>query len=394
MRRIRVTGRFYVFLALVAVGLFFILRELISFDSAEAIVRGGSTTYNKVVDAVVVRTESVTSFEGNGRVEYIAQEGQEVAVGTEVAAVFTASHVEREMENLETIRKNIRSYYRTVFDDIKDAELERLENNVQAQALEFKRLIENKSVGSMTNVVNALEFAMQERQNYLRNNRRDNMKLNDLFNQESTKLNNISSWKSSKKADIGGMVSFYLDGYESALTPEALPELTIADVRNVLAGKPLAQQTRTARLRKNIFKVVSASDWYMLLYTTDTSWNPVQGQQFQMQMEGVNGYVFVGRVMELQKSGEGVLAQLQIDSDLGPMLNRRSGKVDIGVNLTGFTVPVKAIITENGQTGVIVSDAAGGTFVPVQVLLTDADNALVDPLTQGNLIKGQRVRLP
>lgn len=394
MRRFRVTGRFYVFLALVLVGAFFVIRELVPDNSNLGIVTTGASSYSMVMDAVVVRDETVSSYEGTGRVVYIAGEGDTVQQGMEIADLYSTGYTDRELNALETVRKNIRSYHQTILDDIKDESLDRLENNVQAQALEFKRLVENKQAGNLLNVEKQLEESMLERQEYLRANRREDPKLNNLYEQEASRQNAITAWKTVRRADKNGVVSFYLDGYESVLTPETLPELSFEEVRKVIAGQPLAQ-TASARLRENIFRLVSEDNWYVILYTTDTSWNPVSGMSFQMQMEGVNGYVFVGTVTSISKSAEGVLAQVQVSSSLGPMINRRSGKVTIGANLTGFVVPIRAIITQNGQTGVMLMDVAGGSFVPVEVLSTDASSgtALIDPIAQGSLTKGQRVQL-
>ena len=65
--------------------------------------------------------------------------------------------------------------------------------------------------------------------------------------------------------------------------------------------------------------------------------------------------------------------------------NERTGKAAIGANLTGLSVPAKAIIKQNGQTGVLLYDVPGGTFIPVEVLSEDKDNALIMPLVEGVL---------
>jgi hypothetical protein len=52
MRR-RVTGRFYVFLILIGIGLYFVIRELAPLGSSEAIVTMAATSYSQSVDAVV-----------------------------------------------------------------------------------------------------------------------------------------------------------------------------------------------------------------------------------------------------------------------------------------------------------------------------------------------------
>ena len=51
----------------------------------------------------------------------------------------------------------------------------------------------------------------------------------------------------------------------------------------------------------------------------------------------------------------------------------------------------KALYSQNGQIGIWVYDVPGGTFVPVEVLSTDGDIALIQATVDGVLQPGQRV---
>lgn len=393
MRRRRVTGRFYVFLILIGIGLYFVIRELAPLGSSEAIVTMAATSYTQTVDAVIVRDETVASFEGNAQVVYVAAEGTEVVPGQEIADVYAAGYSEKEIQQLETVRQGIRAYHRQILKNIVDAALERLENNVQQKALEVKTLIRDKTRGSLINLEKQLQSAMQARQNYLNQNRRQDQKLNNLYAEETKRENAIASWRNLKNAPVAGIVSFYLDGCERFLTPANLESLTVEDVRSVLAGRT-PESEEQSRLEKNIFRIVSPEKWYVVLLSKDATWNPVNGQIFTVQFEGFEGSAFTGKVVKMLKASGEVMAQLEMDSALGPLLNKRAGKAMIGINLTGLSVPVKAITVVNGQPGVTVSDVPGGTFVPVEVLSSDSQNAIIQPLVEGTLSIGWRVILP
>jgi hypothetical protein len=377
MRRRRVTGRFYVFLILIGIGLYFVIRELVPLGASEAIVTMAATSYSQTLEAVIVRDETVTSFEGNAQVVYVAAEGAEVAKGQEIADVYAAGYSEKEINQLEAVRQGIRAYHRQILDNIVDAALERLENNVQQKALEVKTLIREKTRGSLINLEKQLQSAMLARQNYLNQNRRQDQKLNNLYEEETKRENAIASWRNPENAPAAGIVSFYLDGSERFLTPANLESLTVEDIRSVLAGRTpeSAEQSR-------------------LLLSKDATWNPVNGQIFTVQFEGFEGSAFTGKVVKMLKASGEVMAQLEMDSALGPLLNKRAGKAMIGINLTGLSVPVKAITVVNGQPGVTVSDVPGGTFVPVEVLSSDSQNAIIQPLIEGTLSIGWRVILP
>jgi putative membrane fusion protein len=392
MRKRRITGRFYVFLILIGIGLYFVIRELAPLGSSEAIVTMAATSYSQTVDAVIMRDETVASFEGSGQVVYVAAEGAEVTQGQEIADVYAAGYSEKEIKLLETVRQNIRAYHRQILDNIVDAELERLENNVQQKALEVKTLIREKTRGSLINLEKQLQSAMLARQNYLNQNQRQDQKLTNLYDEETKRENAIASWRTAENAPTAGIVSFYLDGCERFLTPANLEALTIEDIQSVLAGR--TPDTGDSRLQKNIFRIVNPAKWYVVLVSKDETWNPVNGQIFTVQFEGFEGSAFSGKVVRMLKASGQVMAQLEMDTDIGPLINKRYGSAMIGINLSGLSVPVKAITMLNGQPGVTVSDVPGGTFVPVEVLSSDSQNAIIQPLVEGTLSIGWRVILP
>src|SRR5699024_5666690 len=103
----------------------------------------------------------------------------------------------------------------------------------------FKRLVNHESHGSLLTAARQLETAMVNRQEYLRQNKREDTRLTKLYDEENTRMNNIQSWRTVENAPESGVISFYTDGYEDALTPDALASLTPADVRTVLSGGKL-----------------------------------------------------------------------------------------------------------------------------------------------------------
>ena len=80
-------------------------------------------------------------------------------------------------------------------------------------ALEFKNLVNHDSQGSLLTAARQLETAMVNRQEYLRQNKREDVKLSKLYDEEATRLNNIQSWRKVENASQSGVISFYTDGY-------------------------------------------------------------------------------------------------------------------------------------------------------------------------------------
>ena len=390
MRRKRVTGRFYVFLALVLVGGFFILRELMPGTAQEATVAQANASYTYEMDAVVMRKEVVTSLEGGGRVVFVAAEGQKVSEGDLICEVFSAGYSDKELTKLEDVRRSIGVYHQTIWSTIKNESFDRIEQRVRSRAHELKTLVRTKTGGSLLNLVKQLEDSMLERQQYMNQNQRHDQKLNQLYREEEQRKNAIQSWKRDQLAPISGIVSFYVDGFEEYITADKpLSDFTVADINSIMLGK-LPTKTVSSRLKSAIFRVVSTDKWFVILRSKE-NWNTVTGQQVNFKIQGFDDVLYTGTVMQSQKVDGEVMVQLEIAGSLGPLMNHRSGKAMIAGNVMGLAIPEKAIVTQNDQTGVLKSDLMSGTFVPVTILSREGGYVLVQPLVEGTLKVADRV---
>ena len=388
MRRKRVTGRFYIFLLAIFVIVFLIVRPHLHFGTREAIIEPGSASYSRSTDAVIIRDEEVFSSGTIARVEYVAMENTLLNAGDTIAYLYSTGYSESELERLEDIRANIQAYHKTILNNIVDNDLNRLDRIVDMRALELKALVTHQTTGNLLTLTRQLETAMVDRQDYMRANQREDLNLNRLYQDESTRMNSIASWRTEATADEAGVISFYTDGYEAALTPEALDALTPADVHAVIAGAPLGESS--SRLT-DIYRLVDQNEWYVAILTDGQSWNPVLDQVYYLQFEGFEDLVYSAKVTRVQKVDNEVLAVFLVEDPIGPMIYQRSGRVTLSSQLTGLSVLAEALSDQNGQLGVWLFDVPGGTFVPVEVLSNDGSRALIQPLADGALEVGDPV---
>ena len=390
MRRKRVTGRFYLFLLAVLAVAFLIARPHLFPEVRQTQIMMANSAQQKIVDCIIIRDEPVTASESTARVEYVAKENSLIETGDTVANLYTTGYSESLLTNLETTRQNIQAYHKNLLANIVDADLDRLDTIVNMMALEFKNLITHQTVGNLQTVTEQLETAMVNRQEYLRQNKREDNKLTKLYEEENTRLASIQSWRKVSTANRGGVVSFYLDGYENDLTARNLNELSIQDVRTVLSGGKLeaTEDTRT----NGIYRIVDQDHWYVAILIEGEAWTPVVGQEdYYMQVEGFEDLSFNAKVASVQKENGVTLAVFEIDDPMGPLIYKRTGKAQFSITLTGLSVQTKALYNNNGQMGVWVYDVPGGTFVPVEVLSTDGNLSMIQPLVDGALQLGQTV---
>lgn len=390
-RKKRVTGRFYIFLLILLVIAFLIVRPYLNFGSKSAVIMAAQSEFTQNMNCVIIRDEAVSTSESTAHIEYAATEGTLVNAGEPVAYVYSAGYSESLLQKLEETRAKIQDYHKTeILNNIKDDTLARYDTIVDMMALEFKNLVNHDSQGSLLTAARQLETAMVNRQEYLRQNKREDVKLSKLYDEETTRLNNIQSWRKVENASQSGVISFYTDGYESVLSAENIASLSAADINTVLAGERL---TTPSAKETAVYRIVNQDCWYVALVTDAKTWNPVVGQPYTLQMEGFEDLSFTAFVTSVQKESGSILAVFQINDPIGPLIYQRTGRAKLTATISGLSVSSKALSEENGQIGVWLIDVGGETFIPVEVLSSDGSNALIQPLVDGALGIGQAVRI-
>jgi len=389
MRRRRVTGRFYIFLTIVALIAFLIVRPFVFSGPRETVIMMANSAYTQKLDCIIIRDEAVTSSDSTARVEYIAKENSLVEQGDTVVNLYTTGYSESLLNNLEKTRQNIQAYHKELLANILDNDLERLDGVVNTMALEFKNLITHQTAGNLETVTAQLSTAMVNRQEYLRQNKREDTKLTKLYEEENTRLTSIQSWRKVSTAEERGVVSFYLDGYENDLQADNIASLGISDVRTVLGGGRLSNTQNT--LNEGIYRIVDQDHWYVAILVNAEDWTPVVGQSYFLQLEGYDDLCYTAAVTSVLKESGNILAVFEINDPMGPLIYRRTGKAQFSITLTGLSVDSRALYDQQGQLGVWLYDVPGGTFVPVEILHDDGDIAMIQPLVDGVLQLGQTV---
>lgn len=388
-RRRRVTGRFYIFIAILLIAIFLIVRPYLDFGSSEEVIFSWQSSLEQVTDCVIIRDESVVVDDSTVHVEYVAKENTEVNEGDTIASLYTTGYSESLLKKLETTRQNIQAYHKTLLGTIVDNDLSRLETIIDMAAVDFKNLANQNTRGNLQTVTELLETAMVNRQEYLRQNKRDDTKLTKLYEEENARLTSIQSWRKVSKADSTGVVSFYLDGYETDLTVDLLDTLTPSDIQTVLAGGNLGSTAETKA--HGIYRLVNQDQWYVAIVSKADEWNPIIEQTYYLQFEGFDDLRFEATVTSVQKASGTLLAIFEVDSPIGPLIYQRTGKATLSIALSSLAVRESALYNQDGQLGIWLYDVPGGTFVPVDVLSTDGDIVQIQPLVDGALQPGQRV---
>ena len=386
-----------VVIAIAALGLlFWQLRGFTAQNATTAIARAGVLGDEYAGSVVIARNETLYETENKTRVDFIASEGSHVPRSGVICKVYSSGYNQTEINRLQTYRQEIQDYHISqVFSTYVDAALDANNDEISGLAQQIRTLVQGRGVGSLSNLETQMQSALNVRKNYLRQKYPDDQTLSGLYKVENDQLKKIESWTTTYTANEDCIVSFYTDGYENTVNAKTYSTLTPADIRNVIRGIAPQQETAVQRGSDPIFRTVVEDEWYALFLCSDREWNPVVGEQYQMQLTGFDNYVLPAQVESFTRIGSDLLLRMRIRSSVEPVLNIRTCGATVGDFVSGVYVPIRALYTMENMIGVVVLEGGLQTFVPVTVIsYPDEETAFVRPTLSGSpLSEGRTIML-
>ena len=371
----------------------FILSNIRGSAPATAVIEMGTLGLTYRGDALIVRNEVAFDDEGVQSIEYVAQEGGSVKRGEVVCYVYSTGYSNKEMITLQDYRDQIKNYQQTLLrsEIAPDPTMTRLQSQVVERGLETRNLVQGAR-GNLFNQEEILDIAITQRQNHFRSKYSKDMRLNRLFDDETTQSQRIDSWIKQRPANQDGIISFYTDGYEHALTPEQFVMYTPSEVRAMINGQR-PEGTSSSRGRTDIYRLVTRQNYYILMLIRDNTWNPVEGTLYKLMLEQFSNTVVDATVQSFTRSGGELLVRLEVKGDVTPVLYMRTCQAELGEYADSMVVPVAAIYVHNETKGIVLIDGEQQVFVPVIILQQDGEKAYISAILTGVLSAGQTVKL-
>lgn len=374
-KRRRPRARFYVFLAVLALAIWLIVTLIVR--SSGGTVVAGSLVFEEPFSAVVIRDEQVVTAETYGKITFYAAEGERVTSGAKIAEVYKWGYNDSILQDLLTLQQQIKSYQvGTILADIVNPDLESIETQITGKKEQIRTAVQ-EGAGDVLVLERELKTLMENRRDYLKNNLQPDDQLTTLYEREQVLLDRLESWKQDVLSVGAGMVSFYFDGYESALNRSTLTQITATDIRSVLRGAAAPGVTSVSG-EKPLYRVVNTGQWYLAFITDKKATSQYVGEEtYTVVLDGFYDKPYEAKVIGLIESDAGILNILQIDDDASTFVSTRTLSGTAQRKFDGLCVPTRAIATVEGQTGVYIRYETGEkTFVPVEILHQDRDTAV------------------
>ncbi len=390
-RRRTIKPRFYAIVAgfVAVVVLIIVLITSLGGDKYYTLGYGSYSSLDQQYSGFLIYDELVYYADDYSTINYTVLQGQDVNAGDPILTTYSTAYTPQVMAQLEDVRTRIKERQQeSILGKIVDSNLDSLNASVQSQV----DAVIDASQNGTTNIASAtisLSQLMDARQTYIKNT---NVALTDttltsLYSEETQLLGNIEAYKTNYSAAQAGRVSFYFDGNESLLTTGLLDSLDLESVDYILSGGELSVDANI-RAKQPLYRLVSQNHWYVAFIAPKEQWQSGLNTTVQITVDG-QGSTVDARVIRVQTEGDQTLVLLETNADVGSLINQRMVNFVLGSNVQGLMVPNTALKTEGGQVGVYLES---GTFVPVNILASDDENALVAPVTENALIKGSVIR--
>lgn len=342
---------------------------LISNPRETYIVSKGTISEEDETIGYIIRNEKVIKGENfeNG-IYAIAAEGQKVAVGESVFRYYSDGEKEIE-ENIKTLNYKIQDIL----------EKEKIETSADIKAIE--KQIEEKilNINDMTNYQeiienkNNIDNLISKKINFI-GEVTENQEIKTLINERKKYEEQLKQGTEYQKAEIGGIVSYKVDGLEEKLSPNNFNEITESYLKSLdlRTGKIVSTSDECGKIIDN-FKCYIA--------ITLNSQNAMQAKiNKSVKLRISNNEEYNAKIVQInEESGKRTII-FEINKMTDDLVNHRKISVDvIWWDVSGLKVPNQALIQENGLHYVIRNKAGIETKLLVKVVAQTDKFSIIEP---------------
>lgn len=374
--RVRISGRFYITLLVLAILIGVVALILPS--------RGSGTLKRKTMEAVltptvaVIREESCIPIEQFDMVDYLVNEGATVNAEMPVATVYKWGYTDEMAQSLVTIQQKIYQKQLSILDGIESTELASVNAQINELRSTIKDCVNNKNDSDLLALEKDMEALLSQRATILKNFVQPDVDLNSLYTEESTKLTQLAEYTSTVSAKMTGVVSFYFDGFEQILTAEKMDMINADVLKMVFDGN----SGGAASDGNMLYRLVNPGRWYVAFLTpASEGLRLLAGQSYHVTFDGIHGKTSVGTALAPVPYAGGVVNILQFEEDIGELLSVRTVDAYISATVTGYEVPADAVKVKDG---ICTISTSGGDTV-VNVVAAEEDTLIItgDALYEG-----------
>lgn len=334
------------------------------------IIEYGSLQVTDHVTAYIVRNETVYFANKSGTIHYYIPEGEQVRKGTKILDITSGGSSDKE-SNYRKLMGRISKFNggESLFnDDIKKikTQIAKLENDRTA-ALNAGEEEQAARIEQQIQRLNQKEEYIQAT---------DQSAKEEIIKQNKS-INRAGVMPEDYVSQSNGVISYYIDGYESEFSPESMTLLSREKVRGL--NIDVQNVTRETTLAKEpLYKVVDNKKWYAVFWVAPE--NIVKYEKGKKATINLPLGQVEGKISDIIDDEGQWLVIMEFNRYYEEFDQIR--KVDAEVitsDYSGLIIRNESITSKDGQPGVYVRDKSGEyVFKPVKIITSDGEWSLVE----------------
>lgn len=334
------------------------------------IIEYGSLQVTDHVTAYIVRNETVYFANKSGTIHYYIPEGEQVRKGTKILDITSGGSSDKE-SNYQKLMERISKFNggESLFnDDIKKikAQIAKLEND--------RTVALNAGEEEQAARIEQQLQRLNQKKEYIQ--AADQSAKEEIIKQNKS-INGAGIMPEDYVSQSNGVISYYIDGYESEFSPESMALLSREKVRGL--NIDVQNVTRETTLAKEpLYKVVDNQKWYAVFWVAPE--NIVKYEKGKKATINLPLGQVEGKISDIIDDEGQWLVIMEFNRYYEEFAQIR--KVDAEVvtsDYSGLIIRNESITSKDGQPGVYARDKSGEyVFKPVKIITSDGEWSLVE----------------
>ncbi len=357
--------------------LYMIIRSIPSLlaNNAKTTLPEKDILINKdLAQAVIIKKENLFNADASGELKLFLKEGDRASSGTKVASINIEGNISELEKKLSDIEKSILVLEASEKDGHENLSEEKLEKELE------KLVIENKYEEI---------YLLKEKIDAYKNNDIKNEKIDKLIETSLEELkiekqeitNEINSYTINYYTNVGGIISYEIDGYEDKYIPRDFEKYTYDEID---ISKVKINDTKIKSeivLDEAIYKIIDNFEWYMGIKIEDLEkvGNYEKGKLIRIEIKE-DEEELLGRIIAVNNSEDKSVLIVKFNTMLHNYYNKRFAEVYLVKDkIEGYKIPSRAVIEKDSIKGVYIKDTSGIVrFRPIKILEERDKNIYVD----------------
>ena len=328
-------------------------------------------------NAFISRDEVVYTAETNGTLYNYITEGARVGKNMLISTVYRGTVNEelvKELNNIDVkiakLKKRVEQNETFTKDNSStENKIEKVKNDIITATLSenYSKISEYKSS------INYLSGGAQDT---------GAAEIAELSAQKTRMEAQLSNEKTDIYSTISGVFSDNTDGYENILTPEAILNYRVGDYAKITAQDVRQRVSNEVNAGEAVCKVADNHNWYVMCVLPQEKAQTVKEKKNVLirfdDLPGEEVSAAVAYVSEEEADETNRVVILKSDRYLEGVYSMRSGAMDIILSrYVGFEVPVYAVRTKDGKTGVMKALGNSEVFCECDIVFSDEEKGTV-----------------